>query len=418
MQCLKKITAALLSVALMFTLSSCVFETRETYEVDDSGEHVVTYEDGEEPVMTVAEKTNSVDANDAGDPLAEIIGEQQFITDPEEPETVIRVAVSGDILMDSVIIADAAKAAADDEEKDYSFLKMFTGALRTLNDADLSVGAFSSMLTPASPLPDYDYAWDGGEDTEDADGDTTPAEALDAVLALGYKVLDTSGAGDCSGALKDREITEISDSLGGDNGIKTVEVSGVTFAFLSAGDDESAQPYNGEKFGETLEYADLISDILIVFVHWEYGIDQDGRAEVAARIADLGADMIIGDGDSIGKVEWIKTEDGRMSLAAYSLGNLLSSADEGYRLCSGILTFSVLVTGDMLEITDAMVVPEFVFYTPEKDGFQVYRMEDCNSEVTAAHGAEVSVDGLKDFVMSRIDQEFLSEKFSDKISNR
>lgn len=417
MQYIRKITAVVLTALMMLSLTSCVFETRDTYDIDESGEHVVTYNEGEEPTMTVAEKTNSVDVKDDTNPLSDIIGSQVVPPEEKEPETVIKVALTGDILIDSEIVADAAKAAADDEEKNYSFLRMFTGAMRIISDSDLSAGAFSSINTLSSPAPDYDDGWTPDETVEET-VEKTPVEAVDAVVSLGYDVIDTTGAGDCSEVLKDREVEEISSSFEGDNGIKTVEVSGVTFGFISVGGPDSSQLYDSEEFSETMEYADLISDILIAFVHWDPEDGTEEKAAAARKIAECGADIVIGNGDALGNVEWIETDDGTSTLVAYSLGNLLSSADEGYRLCSGILTFSVCVMDDVLEITDTLLVPEFVFYTEQKDGFQIYRMEDCNSEVTAAHGAEVSVDGLKDFVMSRVDSEFLSEKFSDKVSNR
>ena len=59
------------------------------------------------------------------------------------------------------------------------------------------------------------------------------------------------------------------------------------------------------------------------------------------KIAEAGADIIVGNGDNIGKIEWIDTGDGTLTLAAYSLGNILSPADDAQSLYGGILNLSV-----------------------------------------------------------------------------
>ena len=406
MNLFKKITAVTAVAALMLAFTSCEIETRDTYEIDSSGAHTITYEKGEEPTMNLAEKTNDVSAgNDIGSDTIKDAIDSTLQNGPDEGKEVteIKVCITGDIKIDGTIIEDSRKAAEDVEGRDYSFLRLYTGAYRLINDADLAFCSYSSALNPVGVKSDYDYTED-----ETTGALTTPKEALTAISDAGFDVVDTSGAGgagDCDSLFADTEMLNVSTSVSDYDAIQTVEISGVTFGFVAV--DTSDDEDKTKERTDTLEYADVMSDILVVSVHWGSEMSFDDKEAFAMDIANAGADIIVGDGDAVSEIKWIETDDGTSTLVAYSLGNLVSNADEGYRLVSGVLSFTVLVDDNMLEMTDTLVIPVFMFYDGERSGFQVYKLEDCNSEVLSRHGAEVSKDGLIDFIKGRISSEFL-----------
>lgn len=384
MNILRKLTAVAASTALILTLTSCSVTMRDTYDTPSVG---ASNDGSNPPALDVAEKFNSVDvAPDDNDPLGTTLPSDVFVQ-PEEVEKIVTIAVTGDIKLTQPVIDDARAQAI--EGKDYSFLRIYTGVYRLLNDADIAIGAYSAA-------------------EKTADGIDTPEEHLEALTSLGYDVLDISGTGSDYTSLGEHEISGVSFDEEGDEAFRSFEKNGLVFTVASVGGEGHPQSYTEDKLYENLEYADLPSDMLIVLVHWDDDISNEEASAVASRLADTGADVIVGFGDALGTTERITNEKGEEALVFYSLGNLLSDAREGYALCGGVLSLTLSYTEDHSEVT-AAVVPTVVHYSEGNTDFSVFRLEDYTDDQAADHGAQLDTNGLRDYIKSKISEEFLPD---------
>ena len=399
MKKIRKIAAFALALITLFSLSSCKLAMRDTYE--DNTKTVTENKKEDAPELKIAEKTNTVGLNEE---VNDTTDDQETEVVPENTKTVT-LAIAGDIKLSEQMIEDARAQAP--EGKDYAFLRMYTGAYRTINNADIAIGSYSAVGKPYGTESDYE----------------PPTEHLDALAALGFDILDISGCGSDYRTLEEHELRGISSAEEGDDAIRTVEAEGITFAFISAASNENtAQNYTTDDFIARIEYADLISDYLVVFVRWKDDMTRVNKCETAKKLANSGADLIIGDGETTGAVEVIEKEDGSTAAVAYSLGNLLSDANEACNLCSEVLTVSFDVETDedgntLFSESQFSVIPMFVHYTLHEDesrgDYSIYRVEDYTSDIAASHPAEVDPIGLKEYIKSTVDTSLLPDAFSN-----
>ena len=387
----KKTLAVLSSAALLLSCTSCAFNMRDTY--DKTEEQLLAYNE-DEPTLNVAERVNTLDDSDTESNELGLDNVMGFA--PNEPATTseVTVVITGDIKLDEAMIADA-KAQAP-EGKDYSFLRMYTGVYRTINDADIAVGGYSAIGKPYGTDAEYE----------------PPVEHLDALSAVGFDLLDISGVGNDYSVLEEHGISGFSYSDAGDEPFRSIEKDGLTFTFASIGGTGCAQSYKDDALYENLEFADLPADVLVAIVHWDEEITTEEISATSKRLADSGVDVILGCGDTLGRTETIETEDGGSALVCNSLGNLLSSAEEGYGLVSGIVAVKLTMTTDIYgdKITSEIsVIPAVTHYAKENKDYCVYRLADYTDELAQTHGAEVDVEGLTDYVNSKIPTELIAE---------
>lgn len=390
----KKLISAALAAMLLLSLTACSVEMRDTYDLSGS---TPTANDGDVPEMTPAEKFNEVGVDPSGGVL-----DQQTPVQPGTPSAKkeITVTITGDIKLNRAMIEDARAQAP--EGKEYSFLKMYTDIYRTVSDADLAIGGYSTLVKPYGAQTDAE----------------PPVEHIEALGTIGYDLLDISGAGADYGALGEYEIAGVSYSDEGDDPFRSFEIEGVVVTVAAIGGEGAALSYKDEGLYDELEYADLPSDVLIVLVHWDSDMESDEVESVVYSLADSGADIIVGFGDELGGSETIENESGESALVFYSLGNLVSTADEGYAICGGMLCLTLSnveseESGHKFATTsaNAEIVPTFMSYSPEMKDFGVYRIESYTDDQAHAHALPVDTAGLRDYVKSVIPADLLSEAF-------
>lgn len=392
----RKILALVSAAAMLFSCTACSLNMRETYDQTNVSS---TSSDKDAPSLTVAEKINDLNSSEnsaANQGPAVSAPESPTSETPSEPDEIkqVKIVITGDIKLDEAMIADAKANAADGKE--YAFLRMYTGAYRAINDADIAVGAYSAIGKPYGAEAEYE----------------PPTEHLDALASVGYDLLDISGMGSDYRVMEEHGLNGFSDAESGDDAFKSITAEGYTFTFVSVGGENCAQSYNDDKFYEDLEYADLPADCLIVSVHWDEDMESEDVDAIVKRLVSCGADVIVGYGDCLGRTEIVKADDGSSAFVFYSVGDLLSSAEEGYCLCSAIvsLTFTATVSGDEEKYeTSASVIPTVVHYTAEKTNYCVYRLEEYTNELARSHGSEVDVEGLTEYVKSKVSSVFLPE---------
>lgn len=147
------------------------------------------------------------------------------------------------------------------------------------------------------------------------------------------------------------------------NGIRFALVSFAEYSNVAVSNDFSVNFFGNDALVQNLmAQADAGADVVLVSMHWgtEYsnGVNANQQA-AAARVAELGADVILGTGPHVLEpVEWIPGANGKQTLVWYSLGNLLSTQLEIPQLIGGVAQF------DAVKQPDGAVTIEAPRFTP------------------------------------------------------
>lgn len=366
---LKKTSCGALCALTAFSLVSC--GGLEMRSASFEAENPETSAQASVMMLAPAERKNELETVEKKDSS---VNERK-----KSPKKTVNLSISGAVKIDENIVTDASKRAG--EGQSYSFIKMFSGIYRYIADADLSMCFFKAD-----------------------DGVILPAEAVAVLADIGYDVVDTTAyAGDTLAT--DYGINEINSTLDEKDDIFVADADGVTFAFLSY-----SNTCDKDEFALNLEYADLVSDIIVASVHWDACETEEQKKNAATELAEAGVDLIIGDGERLQNAEWIDTKDGTRAFAAYSLGNILTSSDDDNALCSGILDLTVEVTEDSISIESALIEPTFVHYSADYSGYQTFMLDDYVDEIAKTHMIpDTDPTLIKNFVTDTISGEFLPE---------
>lgn len=213
------------------------------------------------------------------------------------------------------------------------------------------------------------------------------------------------------------------------NDIRTLEVNGITFAFLGymehtnmlslpAG-SECRLTYlsDEERMERQIKRASEISDCVIVSVH--FGIEvtntvSEQQYYFAQKFADWGADIIIGtQPHTIQTMEYLDAADGRKAFVFYCLGNFISAMDNPYSMVEMLGRITVNKDNSTGEITlsDAKAVPLINHYDSGYRSVRIYPFSEYTQELAAAHGCTgTSMDFFRQVITANIPAEFLSER--------
>lgn len=136
------------------------------------------------------------------------------------------------------------------------------------------------------------------------------------------------------------------------------------------------------------------ADFVVVSVHWgsEYETEPDEtQLSLARKMADWGADVIIGTHPHVLQtVEELDAADGRKTLVAYSLGNLISAQSEGMRLIGALLSFNLqkdLQTG-ITNYSDPAIIPLVTHYKRGFAEIAVFPLDEYSPVQAREHGVK------------------------------
>ncbi len=271
--------------------------------------------------------------------------------------------VTGDVMASETMLKYALNAAGGDG---YDYGPQFALIRQELANADYTM---SNLETTIGMYKGQDYSGYPRFNTPEAMLDALRDCGIDLLTLANNHMLDRYFDGmkntvaqveaygfDHCGAYVSREDRESAN---------IVEINGIRFGFLSY-----TETTNGmEAFADTaakeygvpfLYYADYEGDVdrlrqagaevVIVFAHWgEEYLRQPNSIEkqYAKKIAEAGADIILGSHPHVlQKVDWIEA-DGRRVLVAYSLGNFISTqSHHGYTDTGMILEFRVEISAE------------------------------------------------------------------------
>ena len=174
------------------------------------------------------------------------------------------------------------------------------------------------------------------------------------------------------------------------------EINGITYTFLSwtfscngfiqpAGKEYLVNLYPGreEEMLEQVRRADQISDVVIVAIHWgtEYVHEPNQeQREMAQRLADAGADIIVGNHPHvIQPVEWIGD-----TIVFYAMGNMIAAQETPAKQTGMIAGLTITKTVDHGEtkVTVSNVRTELIYtYFANHINFRIYPYEELTDDI-------------------------------------
>ena len=170
-----------------------------------------------------------------------------------------------------------------------------------------------------------------------------------------------------------------------------------------------------------IELAREQADAVIVSLHWgeEYSHDvtEEQRA-LAQRVADMGADLIIGGHPHVAEgAEMLTASDGRKVFCTYSLGNFLcaqNSMPDPDAMIGLLLSCTFRFTGKGLTVEDHSLIPILSDYGENYEDDHVVLYSDYSEKEALEHGmrsmygfTEFDYDYIRDMLTEAVGTEYL-----------
>ncbi|MGI6107507.1 MAG: CapA family protein [Lachnospiraceae bacterium] len=200
-----------------------------------------------------------------------------------------------------------------------------------------------------------------------------------------------------------------------------IDVSGVKVAMINyttlsnETDALDSEPYLVNLYDEDW-LADIVSqcsesaDFIVAFPHWGHdsGTDiADEETEQAQLLADLGVDLVIGNGTGAAQpAEWIQGSGGNYTLVYYSLGDFQSTEEKTENMLGGQATITITKTNKRTYISSCSLGFTVTQYSDQTDeGYfstvTTFPWSDYLEEMAADHGIlawepDFSYDALDD----------------------
>lgn len=292
-------------------------------------------------------------------------------TVPVETETVVHLAMMGDMLAHDSVNAQAKTASG------YDYTPYFTDIKPLYKEADVV------FCNPETPVAGDTYGVTGYPAFN-----APSAFARDLVKGAGCNVISLAsnhqadkgqGGIDTSLAVwKSQEpyaYSGMNSSADGQNTVSYFTVEGVKFAFLAFMDfsnsslphSYSVNTYHNTALVQTLlAEAKANAQVVIVSAHW--GVEDSStvtadQKSAAQLFADNGASIVIGTGPHVEQaVSWLTASDGRTVPVWYSIGNMLSSQLGIDGLTSGVAQCDIRLKDGAITVDSLTFTPTFMSY--------------------------------------------------------
>ena len=344
---------------------------------------------------------------------------------PEKTYRNISFCAVGDILVHTNVYKYASQLAQG-TEYEYDFKPMFENIKEIISSADI---AFANQETPCAGK-ERGYS---GYPTFN-----TPDEIADAVLYAGFDIvniannhmLDKGEKGHARniefwsskpvtliGGYKDRDDYE---------NIRVIEKDGVKIALLAytygtnglvlPSSSPLVVPYeNYDEMKRQTKLARNMADVVIVAMHWGHEdnfLPSSNQKELARMMANNGVDVIIGSHPHVLQpVEWLERPDGKKTLVAYSIGNLISTMMYSRNMLGGIFRFNIAETDDGFAIENAEIIPTMTYYQSGFSKPTIYLYSHFTEEMQRAHGAHKYDSSMSTKYLNGILTKYISHDF-------
>ncbi|MBO5572352.1 MAG: CapA family protein [Ruminococcus sp.] len=249
----------------------------------------------------------------------------------------------------------------------------------------------------------------------------SPPEVADAVIDCGFDVITMAnnhlldmGADGLEESIRfwnkkaeENDLTVLGAYLNEEDSenIRIREVNGIKIAFLAY-----AEHLNGFSIPEgsplrvilnseedvierQIKKAREMADAVIVSAHWgaeDTNIVSDDRKELAKKMVDWGADMILGCHTHTAQtMEWITRDDGTKGFVYYSMGNFVCAQTDNFNVIGEMPDFDIVVDGetDEVRLENVKCIPTIVHYDDGAfSNMRVYPYSKYTEELANSHG--------------------------------
>lgn len=384
--------------------------------------------------MQKVEDSSSVSSSDVSQIIesssSEVSSEESYYEPEPEPVTAtVTLTAVGDNLIHRPIY-EQANARANGNGYDFSY--PYEHIADKIAAADIAVYNQETVVAPDYQPSSYPCF-------------NSPRELGERMVEIGFDVASLannhsfdkgeSGLKNCLEFWKTQNIVTTGAYLNEEdyNSVAMYEVEGIKFGFVAFTDPTNglSLPQGSEltvllqsnfsQIEEKIVQAKQVCDIVVVIPHWgiEYTTKYtDSQAQVAQKLADCGADIIIGSHPHcIQPIEYITSADGREVPVCYSLGNFISGQTERLRLVGGMVDFTITYdfSEDTFTIDDIDFRPVITHYVGGCKEICNYLYADYSAELAAAHGVKtlsgssLSLAYIEDLVTSTIDEQYLAD---------
>lgn len=348
-------------------------------------------------------------------------------TEPPPPDIrTVHLVCAGDNLIHSSIYKQAKRRAEANGEDGYDFDYVYEKVEKYLDGADIAILNQETIVTDELEPSDYPRF-------------CSPADLGEKMIEMGFNafslsnnhILDRGEEGLLAtlrfwdshegiiryGAYRDEEDM---------NNIRTMEVNGVTFAFLGymehtnglslPSDSECKITYFDELdlIEQQVRRADEIADVVIVSAHYgKETINEQTQTQLdlTQKLVEWGADLIIGTQPHTAQgMEYIQKTDGSNAFVFYCLGNFVSA--QSYELTMvGILgDLDIVKNMDTGEVTieNVKAIPIITQYGYNYSNIHIEPYATYTEEMLEDHGCDGFDQDTIDYVLSFIPEEFLA----------
>lgn len=351
-------------------------------------------------------------------------------SEPEPEPSVVRLKSAGDNLIHNSIYEQAAARA---ENGGYDFAYAYENIAGIVADADISTLNQETVIAP-----DYEPSTYPCFNSPPELAETMTSIGFDVFNAANNHVLDKGEKGliNCltfwQENYPDYPVTGAYLNKEDFDDLRLMEKNGLTFAFLGATEltNGLSLPAGSEvvlmestdeaMLKARVESAREKADVVLINIHWgnEYThTPTDRQRDLAQKLADWGADVIIGHHPHVLQpVEMLTAADGRKVLTVFSLGNFISAQDRPARMVGGILDYTIRreTPDSPIEITDVAFIPTVTHYDAGFRNNRLYPLTAYTAELAQSHGVRGNNPEFSlDYIHKLLDEVIYTEDAAD-----
>jgi len=337
----------------------------------------------------------------------------------------------GDNVIHPNIFREAARRGAE-TERGYDFKPMYSDIAEIISMADVA------FINQETLMAGEEYGFTGYPkfNTPQALGYDLCELGFDVINIANNHICDqgTSGLVDTISFWEGLDVTLIGgyrNASDYDN-IRLITVNDITIAFLSYtfstngirlypedGYEIPILPYlDEEDIRRQTALAKESAEAVIVSVHWgdenKFEVNAEQK-KYASIMAECGVDVIVGHHPHVLQpIEWLDRPDGKRTLCIWSLGNIVSTMENGFNMAGGIIDFDIVRRSGNISIENVSLIPTVFHYGKNFFGTHIYLLEDYSESLAAVHGTQNygnldTYEQLVGYVRENIAAEFLSE---------
>ncbi len=353
---------------------------------------------------------------------------------PPAPETkTVSFLAAGDNIIHEAIIDDAKTLAKNaDINKEYYFDPIYENLKELISGADIS------FVNQEGPIAGKELGYSGYPNFN------APNEAGLALVNVGFDIVNIA-----NNHLLDRGEKGYKNSIefwenqpvkliGGYkseedfNTIRYYKYEDLTIALLSYtyGTNGIYLPSTSTMWAPYYFENDVVNkhtkearenaDIVIVSIHWgdeNSFTPNETQKQYCDIMVNNNVDVIIGTHPHVLQpIEWKDRPDGKKTLVAYSIGNMLSTMEYARYMVGGLLTFDIEYTEPSdAAIVNPKLIPTYCHYNQARAGLKLYEFSKYSEDLYKTHRSmlteNVSFDRAIKYVTDTIDSDFLCEDF-------